>query len=317
MTKSIKPPVPVPKAFVLKTDKVKELIYEIREETRQLYTEASPVKPNRPGVRARTVHGLRRVGFNKQNIQDETPLHQPTSEKAFLAGVIEKLTATVESLTTNLNKTNSELQLLRDSLEMLSERNNTLELKIAQSQYLDAFGLKLSEVEDYIMLPLRIYISNSDAKDEVSEILLRENESVEFEVSGPDIEGSWYREMYYRLKGVDAKKYQMLAEKAASLKLLEKPQAEVDKLNAETTKILLEALEKIEEGVLQNGAVLAVKYKPNPSSAPVVITQVLTPIELAYIEAHKDILRKPQTIMDHISAIEKEEAALPLKPSPH
>lgn len=317
MTKSIKSPVSVPKAYVLKTDNVKELINEIREDTKQFITETIPPRSRKSGLRARTHPTLRRTGYTQTTTPEEISTFKLNYEKEFLTGVVEKLTDTVDSLTTNLKETNSEIQSLRDSLATLSQQNNSLELKIAQAQYLDAFGLKLREVEEFIMLPLRVYISNSDAKDEVCEILLRENENVEFEVSGPDIEGSWYREMYYRLRGVDAKKYQMLAEKAASLKLLEKPQAEVDKLNAETTKILLEALEKIEEGVVQNGAVLAVKYKPNSSSSPVVITQVLTPIELAYIEAHKDILKKPRTIMDHISMIEKEEVALPQKPSAH
>ncbi|MDO6508763.1 hypothetical protein Q4506_17280 [Colwellia sp. 4_MG-2023] len=205
---------------------------------------------------------------------------------------------------------------LKSEVQKLADGKVKLELKMAHQNYLSCFGLQQHEIENSITLPLRIYITDVTAKSDIENLLFEENENVVFEAIGPDIKGSWYKEIYYKLTGEDAKKYKAYAEKAAKLKAFEKPQAEVDNLNADTISKLLKALENTPEGALQNGRVLVVKFINPETQQSQVSSQLLSIDELIYLENNKGLIQNPRLILEQIALVHNDEKPLlPDKPT--
>jgi hypothetical protein len=119
----------------------------------------------------------------------------------------------VQELKKSFKTTTKTVAGLKSEVKQLTDEKVKLELKMAQQSYLSCFGLQQHEIENSITLPLRIYVTDVAAKPYIENLLLKENENIAFEAIGPDIEGSWYKEIYYKFKGDNVKKYKDYAEK--------------------------------------------------------------------------------------------------------
>ena len=260
--------------------------------------------------RNRTVHGNSVLGRNIRKRLD----NQKTQLKTELNNV--ELTAAVRDLKEALEESASKIESLESRVERVSEAKVQLELKIAQQNYLLCLGLIPHKVENSLTLPLRVYVTDKEARPHIEKILFGDDESIIWEAIGPDVENSWCKEVYYKVIGKDAEKYKAYADKAGKLRLFEKPQAEVDNLNADTIAKLSQSLQYTTEGAIQDGRVLVVKFVNTSTKETQMSAQVLSIDELVYLENNKDLMKKPRIILDHIALVHKDETpSIPENPT--
>lgn len=199
----------------------------------------------------------------------------------------------------------NKIALLEKCIEKLEQRNNDLEAKIAHRDYLQTLGVSADEASGGITAPLRIYLKDEKGKTVAEKVLssIADSDETEIVAWGNGVRGSWLRFAFIKLFGGDADRYRMSLEKAAELKTLGKPQAEVDKLNAETMALCIQALAETSEGVVQNGCVLVAKFRDPASGETRIASTVLTTEQLIYLEKNRSLVQNPGVIMQELDRI--------------
>jgi len=95
-------------------------------------------------------------------------------------------------------------------------------------------------------------------------------------------------------------------EHAAKLKIIDQPQADVTKVNADAAAQMIKALESVRVACVQIGSLLIVKYTPKKGHEEIFI-KTLTAQELMIIEKDRSLLKSPE---DLVKLLDKEPALL-------
>lgn len=88
-------------------------------------------------------------------------------------------------------------------------------------------------------------------------------------------------------------------ERALELQALQKPQAAIDKDQAEAVAAIITALDKTEDAICQVGSILLLKSKGR------LITRTLTQKELIHLEQHPELLKSPDEILVALGACDR------------
>jgi len=190
---------------------------------------------------------------------------------------------------------------IEEKLKKQEQLNNDLMVKISHRDYLNRLGIPYDDASEGITVPLRIYLSDEEGKESAENLLLDE-EVIKIVAIGNGVIGSWFRVVFYKIMGRDAEKYISNLEKAAELKALGKPQAEVNKHNAEAILMCTQALEKTREGVIQNGSILISKYIDKVTGNGIILTKVLTVQELIFLEKNSALCSQPHKIFSELES---------------
>jgi hypothetical protein len=181
----------------------------------------------------------------------------------------------------------------------LVSRHETLKQETHSYFAMQSLGLDLSAVPLHRFIPCRVYLSkgNPETVQAVSSALKTTLEALAFEISDefPAQRGSFFQKWFGKTKEAvmlpEVQKRLEKLEKAAELKIIAQPQADVDKTLAESVKVLFDACPKGEEVAMQVGSVLLIRYLKDGKMRNEVKT--LSASEMIYLEKHQDILSTP------------------------
>jgi hypothetical protein len=162
-------------------------------------------------------------------------------------------------------------------------------------------------------LPVRVYLSEASRDDirNVTKAVSQIADAFGFTVSDefPEKTGSWWKKWFVKTKdaATQPEVSQRLEEleRALQLRGLGKPQAEIDKTQAEAVALLLKAVDGIPNVAIQTGAILLVKTAQNGSNCLQVRT--LTQRELIHLEKHQDLLTTPDTVLSQLAGLARSK----------
>jgi anti-anti-sigma factor len=148
--------------------------------------------------------------------------------------------------------------------------------------------------------PARIYTSETSAGIAVQESLLRLVDAFAMEVPyESDVKhSSWFREYILRMKDSTAlptrDEVLSLLQRALEQQTLEIPQAQIDVTQSQAVAMLLTALDKTPNAVVQVGSVLVIKVRDTT------IVRNLTQLELAHWERNPSLFRDPEKALNEL-----------------
>lgn len=205
-------------------------------------------------------------------------------------------------------------QRLGQHEENLEKNSNDIKASLAQLQagFADlvwalSIGSKLNEVKMSRNIPVRIYLSDDNSLLSVGDNLIQSifdsltAFGIEKSNELPSESGSWWKQAWGRTK--EALSQEEVAERlaklehAASLKIIDKPQADITKANAEAASKMIKALEGVQSACVQIGNLLIVKFAPKKGDSRLII-RTLTASELIALEKNKAILKLPEKVID-------------------
>ena len=184
-------------------------------------------------------------------------------------------------------------------------------------------GAKLSEVRMNRNIPVRCYLADGDVMSTVGDKLIDAifdallELGIKKSVDLPAEDGSWWKQVWGETKEAlsqdDVVERLKKLEHAASIKLIDGPQAEVTKANADAASKMIKALEGVKSACVQIGNLLIVKYTPKKGDTRLII-RTLTASELIALEKNKAILKFPGKAME---MLDKECLGIQAQSSPH
>jgi hypothetical protein len=202
-----------------------------------------------------------------------------------------------------------EQKRLARSIESLTLGQRTLQTDVHTYLVAQSMGLDLNVIPLPRFVPIRVYLSEASRSDiqNVSNAVSRIAEAFGFAVSDefPEKTGSWWKKWFVKTKEVatqpEVQQRLEELERVFKLKGLGKPQAEIDKTQAEAVALLVKAVEGIPNVAIQTGAILLVKTPRNGDNCLQVRT--LTQRELIHLEKHQDLLTTPDTVFSQLAGI--------------
>jgi len=212
---------------------------------------------------------------------------------------------------------------LARSVASLTLGQRTLQTDVHTYLVAQSMGLDLNVIPLPRFVPIRVYLSKASQSDieNVTTAVSRIADAFGFAVSDefPEKTGSWWKKWFVKTKEVatqpEVQQRLKELERALKLKGLGKPQAEIDKSQAEAVALLVKAVEKIPNVAIQTGAILLVKTNQNGSNCLQVRT--LTQRELIHLEKHQDPLTTPGTVLSQLAGIARnaEQSGEPEPPT--
>ena len=163
-----------------------------------------------------------------------------------------------------------------------------------------SMGLELAQVKSPRLLPVRVYLT-SDKGSETASVAHQVGELLAafgFDVADdfPEERGSWWKKWFARTKDTltqpEVQDRLKKIERALELQGLHKPQAEVDKNQAEAAKALLEGIKDQQHATAQVGSILVLKTT-NSDGEGVVHVRQLSQKQLIAIENAPELLQSP------------------------
>jgi hypothetical protein len=132
---------------------------------------------------------------------------------------------------------------------------------------------------------------------------------IEVSVDGEPLAGSWLKYLFGRTRGsLTTKEVNELLEKAQQaieLAALGKPQASVDKNQADAASAIVRSLDGIPTAVCQVGSILVVKL--TRQSGPQILVRTLSTLQVKYLEENQHLLRQPEAILQQVLSIGSPE----------
>jgi hypothetical protein len=98
-----------------------------------------------------------------------------------------------------------------------------------------------------------------------------------------------------RMSEEDVQQALTKAGRALEVQVLDKPQAEVDKVEAEAAAALITALANHEQGVIKVGSLLCLKTTLGGVSS--IFIRNLTQVQLAYLDSHPSCMETPNELL--------------------
>jgi len=208
--------------------------------------------------------------------------------------------------------------------QVVSTQESHSELKEDVHGYLvlQSLGVDLSTVPLPRFVPIRVYLSEADAKRtrSVSNAIRHLLDVYGFTVSDdfPEESGSWWKKWFAKTRDV-ATQPEVIErlkkiERAVELQGLHKPQSEINKNEAEAVAALLKAVENVPTAAIQAGSILLIKTN-NPHTGPCIQVRSLTLRELTHLERNQKLLASPHDILVKLTELNQEDHDLiPLPP---
>ena len=200
---------------------------------------------------------------------------------------IQKLVENVQELKDNLKLANKELHHYL-IFQPLGDESNNIEL--------DRF------------IPVRVYLSDDNQVDidKITNAVDKLLEAFEFSFSddSPAEKGSWWKKWFAKSK--DAVTQQEVVnrlkkiERAIDLHRLHKPQADVDKTQAEAIAVLIASVKEMSNVAIHAGSILLVKVIDGNGASNLQV-RCLSTKELIYLENNQHLLCKPEKVMESLS----------------
>ena len=199
-------------------------------------------------------------------------------------------------------------KMIKGLEKSLNETTSDLETMIWLSQS----GHNLDDVPLRRPAPVRIFVGDPvphvGALHRLSKAVVLLASDLGYDVSR-DYEaqqGSWYKRFWIKTKEV-ATKDEVVSrvtkmEKVLENQLLGQGIANKSKKDAESTSMLLNALENIENAAIQLESILLVKVT-GPDGKPIVSVKALSTDEIIAIEKNKRLLKQPDRILDELAAL--------------
>lgn len=202
-------------------------------------------------------------------------------------------------------------QRVQELIENVHELKNSL--KIANKElhhYLifQSLGEEANNISLDRFIPVRVYLSD-DKQNDIENITnavdkLLDAFGFQFSDDFPAEKGSWWKKWFAKSKDVItqpevADRLEKI-ERAIDVKGLHKPQAEVDKAQAEAIAVLTASIKEIPNVAIQAGSILLVKVTDG-NGDPSLQVRSLSTKELIYLENNQHLLCKPETVMQSLS----------------
>lgn len=196
-------------------------------------------------------------------------------------------------------------------LSQLERKFERLEATVGENQVglhqflsLAAMGAPIDEVPLLRIVPMRVYLKHEDEQlqEELAKAVVGFAASFGIDIADdlPAVKGSWFKRWFGRtreaLKEPEVRERLEKGERALELHALQKPQAVIDKDQAEGAAALITALEKTDAAVCQVGSILILKANGG------VVARTLTQKELIHLEKHPELLKAPDEILAALSA---------------
>jgi hypothetical protein len=170
-----------------------------------------------------------------------------------------------------------------------------------------SIGSKLEDIKMKRNIPVRIYLPEGISTSAIGNALINSifeslsEFGIEKSTELPAETGSWWKQVWGRTK--EALSQEEVAQRleklehAASLKLIDKPQADITKSDADAASKMIKSLEHIPSACVQIGNLLIIKRTPRKGD-PQLIVRTLTALELIALEKNKAILKSPNKVID-------------------
>lgn len=190
--------------------------------------------------------------------------------------------------------------------------------QILTQQSLTSWFMESGKGEDALHLPLlraipvRIFIGDPvPPRPELEKII----QAVTAFVSGmgfqigvalPEEKGSWWKSFFFRarklLTSQEVQRRTAVAEAVLKAHMLDKPQAEANKAQAEGAAALISSLANVRNACVQAGTILIVK-RTSPDGESLMWVRTLTINEVRALEENQGMLRRPDSILEWLQDV--------------
>jgi hypothetical protein len=266
------------------------------------------------------LHFFRKSFRNSDDFRDDRDFYDFFEELMYQSrGRESNLRNTVDNLESLVKESQHEFRSQKEhsdyKIDHAIEKVQTLEnnLKLANKElhhYLmyQSVGVESQNIALDRFIPVRVYLSDDEVEDieNVTNAVTGLLDAFGFQFSDdfPAEKGSWWKKWFARSKEVitQPEVTDRLAkiERAIDIKGLHKPQADVDKTQAEAIATLIASVKDIQSVAIQAGSILLVKVT-NGKGDPCLQVRTLSTKELIYLENNQHILCKPAKIMESLS----------------
>lgn len=226
----------------------------------------------------------------------------------FVRGLEQKMGETQSEARHHYERSEEKIGSLAKSVDTIEKRQKSTDKELHNYLIYQYLGEDVSSIKLDRFIPVRVYLSDENETDirEVSSAIDNLLAAFGFEFSDdfPAEKGSWWKKWFAKSKEVAtqpevADRLEKI-ERALELKGLHKPQAEVDKAQAEAIAALTAATKDIPNVAIQAGSILLVKTMDGNQS-PCLQVRTLSTKELIYLENNQHLLCKPATVMQSLS----------------
>jgi hypothetical protein len=235
-----------------------------------------------------------------------------------LASALQELSSRTKTFEDTLKDTSDLASETSDEFIEVRERVASLVAAEAYRAWAEHLGQGLDYVPLARGMPIRLYLDDPDDEHAlrtlraVADALKDVLDGINFEVAAEDpVEtGSLFKTWWGRSRDpATAEAFRERLEKlerAAELQALDKPQAQVDFVEAQAVRVLVDALPDDIPSAVQIGSLLVLSI---PGQG--LIARTLSRTELVHLERNQEVLRDPATTIDRLADLCRSE------PLPH
>lgn len=243
---------------------------------------------------------IRRIRRRSSLRQTDVDVRSASRALALVSDSVERIVKLERSYSSLDGKTDESLTGIKTSIAQINAGLSDLIWALS-------IGANLHEVKTNRNIPIRCYLSNADAKSAIGDRLIDlifeslSELGIEKSIDLPPQSGSWWKQVWGRTKETlsQAEVAERLTklEHAAEIRLIDKPQSDVTKTNADAASKMIKALDGVQSACVQIGNLLIVKFTPKRGDARLII-RTLTSSELIALEKNKSILKSPGKVID-------------------
>lgn len=231
-----------------------------------------------------------------------------------------------------IDDVDSDVEDFEERLSILEEHSNekfaSIEssiLSINDSQRSSNWSLSLgasfSTMRTHRTAPVRVYTKqglNLKTQRELQTALeaVLDEYGFNIDLDLPAETSSFWKRFWVRTKNIATQKEVedrfIKLERALETRHIDKPQAEANKLNADSFSAIMKSLEGVDDACVQLGNILLVKYTPLTvvPCKPKVVVRTLSPLEMHAIEQDQTLLKEPRAIIRQLELLTESDASV-------
>jgi hypothetical protein len=200
-----------------------------------------------------------------------------------------------------------QIETLQGEVQALKAKTDIVQIETHSLLAIQTLGLSVERVQSIRFVPIRAYIDQTPdgAIDDISAAITAVLSAYGFTVADefPEIKGSWFKKWFAKSKealtqpGVIERLEKI--ERAFELKVIDKPQADVDERQASAISKLIKALGKVPNAAIQAGSVLVVKL--STAKGIVIQARTLSQEEMVELENNQLLLQDPSEVLGRLS----------------
>lgn len=232
--------------------------------------------------------------------------------------ILTRLFDKTENLDNRSNSLEKRLEASTAGIEERFEKVDQTLLRLAERQLSSDWSLSLGAAfgttRTYRTAPIRIY-TRQELPEKTQDTLhaalidILSDCGFDIDLDLPAEKSSFWKRFWVRTKNVATHKeveerfYKL--ERALETKHLDKPQAEANKMNAESFSAIMQSLADVDDACVQLGNILLVKNTPigDGSKAARVVVRTLSALEMHAIEQNQTLLKEPATIIRELETL--------------